>query len=200
MINNFWFLEDQIGELCEGDFYPIMIIKRRKDNPDMNQNCKIIYRTNIYNKEDLQQDKLISLCKENNARCYMKINKRSDQIVSQNMLRCVVDNHLKGNYAYMKNAYDHCVGISDASDVRYFLIDIDKIEENTKSINDVVSTIESYLSDLKKNNRMKDGPIYKLPTKNGYHVLAPGFDSREISQFPCYEISVRKDAETLLYF
>lgn len=213
VIDNFWFLYQRLENPTEGQFYAIHVLKRRKDNPDMSTGCKMIYITSVYNKEDLDErkDKIISMCKENNARCYVKINQRSDKKVSECLLKYVLDNHLKGHYNLMKHAYDHCVGISESNsaDVRYFLIDVDKekteetnkTHENSKheTIDFVVTEIEKFLNEQKALGRMKDKPIYKLPTKNGYHILTPGFDSRHKFIFAGWEISVVKDADTLLW-
>ena len=205
MIDHFSFLESRLNDLKPGEFYPVIVLKRRKDNPEMKKGCKIVYRTNIYTLNDLNETKvkIIENCRLHNARCYVKINKRSDEKVSGELIKYVLDRHLKKEFHFAREAYDHCVGISDASETRYFLIDVDVEGETTTPIEEAVEEIEKCLNGLKILKRMKDFPICKLRTKNGYHVLAPGFDSKTFGEtvktFPKITMSIRKDADTLLY-
>ena len=50
---------------------------------------------------------------------------------------------------------------------------------------------------------MKNYPLYKLQTKNGIHILAPGFDvitfNKEMLTYQNVTITVFKDADTLLF-
>lgn len=64
------------------DFYFIQILKRKsKGNPEMTKPCQIIRDFYIKSKEDLinQKDEIIKVCQENNARAYIRLNKRNMQ-------------------------------------------------------------------------------------------------------------------------
>jgi hypothetical protein len=84
-INNFDLLEKRLVLLEPGDFFPIIILLRRKDNLDMYKSCHVLYRSRIRNIEEFrkEQDKLIKICGENNARAYIKVNKRNEKDIYQ---------------------------------------------------------------------------------------------------------------------
>jgi len=77
--NNF----SQIVELLEFsnplDFYFLQIMKRRKDNPDLDKGVRIIKDFYITSQEDLldKQEEIIALCDEHNARATIRLNKRN---------------------------------------------------------------------------------------------------------------------------
>lgn len=208
MVDNFWFLEERLKGLKEGEFYPIVILKRKKDNPTEKKQAKVLYRMNMYSEGDLKKYKasIIQTCKDHNARCYVKINKRNDEDVSGAMVKYVLERHLGKEFKSVREAYDHCVGVTESADVRYYLIDVDvEAIETDMHLESALAEIDKCFANFKLMKRMKEHPIYKLPTKNGAHILAPGFDTKtfeatiQANNFPGITMSIRKDADTLIY-
>ena len=63
----------------ENDFYFVQLIKRRKDNPDMSKDVKIIksYYINSFDDYNNLIPKIIETCDRENCRAYIRLNKRN---------------------------------------------------------------------------------------------------------------------------
>jgi len=204
MIDNFDLLSERLILLKNGDFFPIIVIKRRKDNPEMSKGAQIIYRTNISNIDEYNhiKEKLIDICKKNNARAYIKINKRNNKEISENLVRYVVDKHLINEYDKMQHAYDHIIGITFVKKGKYYQIDVDTNIPINPHTNPLVIKILQKLTEF-KGKKMADGDIIMVPTKTGLHILAPAFDigsfKKEVEQDINTTYDIKQDAETVLY-
>jgi len=204
-VDNFNLLRPRLHLLQNGDFYPIIILKRKKDNPDMSKQCQVLYRTNIYNIDDYisEKTKIINICHQNNARAYIKVNRRNDREVSATLVKYVLEKHLNSQYDAMRNAYDHVVGTTAVHNNKYYHIDVDSLRPIDID-NETVSNIINKLIEFKNNGLMANGDIIRVPTKNGLHILAPAFNvdkfEKEVEKNKITTWSINKDAETLLYF
>lgn len=78
----------QIGSLKTGEFYFVQIVKRRKDNPLMKQDLVTIDNFFVQGAFDLKekQDRIIEVCDLNNARAYIRLNRRSDRKIASKVL------------------------------------------------------------------------------------------------------------------
>ena len=80
IVNNFDKLIDLgLLEFKEGEFYFLQILQRRKENPELHGNSKVIktyYVDNYRYYTDIQEE-VIKLCQFFNARAYFGINPRS---------------------------------------------------------------------------------------------------------------------------
>lgn len=102
MIDNFEliteFIKTRIGE---GEFYFLQILRRRKDNPDnSDKHAHLIDSFFIRSAEDLTKnaEKIKQKCQLNNARAYIRLNKRSDKKVALETLRLVTECICSENY------------------------------------------------------------------------------------------------------
>jgi len=89
MVNNFELLKNLLSFDNEYDFYHIEIIKRRKDNPDLGKNAKLIKTFSITSFEDYENLFLTikKLCDDQNARAYIRVNKRNFEKLSILMIK-----------------------------------------------------------------------------------------------------------------
>jgi hypothetical protein len=126
------------------------------------------------------------------------------------MVRYVVDKHIKQEYDKMLNAYDHIVGITSVKKGKYYMIDVDvdDIRINSSFLKEFEKVLMNSLYILRIQERMPEGEIIKVPTKNGFHILTPAFSTDQLQQIIRIELpeyhthvsyDIKKDAETVLY-
>ena len=88
-MNNFEQIEGILNFENGNDFYFLNILKRRKDNPDMVKDVKVIKSFYINSLQELQdiKDRIISICDEENARAYIRLNRRNHRHISVEILK-----------------------------------------------------------------------------------------------------------------
>lgn len=192
MIDNF----ELIGELIKdkttaGEFYFLQILKRRKDNPELDKDMILIDNFFIKSAEDLlnKRERIIELCELNNARAYFRLNKRSERKIALQTLKLIADNIASDNYN-IKNCYLSCCGQYHSDENKTWLIDIDNNdEEYDRSIQEFINTKCSPIG-------MKI--ISNIPTKNGHHLITRPFNLMEFrKEFD--GVDIHKDNPTILY-
>ena len=197
-VDNFELFRKHVSSqlVSPGDFFPLLIMTRKKDS---NDSTEIIATKYIYKVEDLDllTEYIKKTCIENNARCYIKINKRNEVVISENMVRYIVDKHLNKEYKLIPGAYSHIVGVTPAShNNKLYLIDVDDISQHQQ--------ILEILDLIKNNKRMQKGDIITVKTKNGLHLLVPPFDIETFKNEYCFkfmsDIVVNKDGDSLLFY
>ena len=112
MINNFQAIRDLLTFGDEDKFYFIQIYKRRKDNPDMKKDMVIIDNYFVYELEHFKglEEKIIKQCIDNNARAYIRLNRRSAKQVALKTLGRIAKMIEDENYKHVKRAYLSCAG------------------------------------------------------------------------------------------
>lgn len=177
-----------------GDFYFIQIIKRRKDNPGLERDMKLIDNWFIYSTEDYLKklSKIKEQCDLNNARSYIRLNKRNDKKVALQTLSLVAENIASEQYD-IKNCYLSACGQYHSDDRKTWVVDIDTPEL------ELVGEIESYINELYLEFQPKtENILYQLPSKSGIHIICSPFNVQKFKQrFPA--ISIHKDNPTILY-
>ena len=197
-LNNFVIFERYVEKRLknDGDFFNIIVMTRKKDFEDgthKKQSC-VIYTTNVYSVNELRdiQPTLETICINDRARCYITVNKRTDEGVAKEVLKYMVDMYVSKNYHKIRTAYDHCVNTTCSIENKMYMLDVD--EDFTGDVDDVIL----YMKDIQTNGHGKDGEIYIVPTKNGVHLLVPPFDVGMFKKkYPT--ISVKKNDLTLMY-
>jgi hypothetical protein len=147
-INNHKLLKDRVLQYQdEGEFYMVLILKRRKDTKGkmkegVNEDNRLIKHYFVYDKEYLERkmDSIIALCQQNNARAYVLVQRRSCRQVLWG-LHDIVSQTLKSGA--MNVHFDHlirsCVaGMHEVpSDRKYYkrwVIDIDADSADVKAV------------------------------------------------------------------
>ncbi len=186
MINNFDKITEFLKFIDKNTFYYISCLKRRKDNPDMKKDVKVIDQFYVYSKEELEKvkPKIIDNCDLNNARCYIRLNCRDAQKIAYQTQKIMIDYIIGGDFKSVRNAYDSACGQFSSDKEKKWLIDVDDIN--------ILSDIEEVLIENKSE-------IYlNLPTKNGLHLIVKPFDRRKFDiKFPNL---IHKDGAALMYF
>ena len=87
-MNNFLRIKELLKFDDPDKFYFIQILKRRKDNPGMGKDMCNIDNFCVYSIQDYEryESRIIDVCERNNARAYIRLNRRSDKKIALQML------------------------------------------------------------------------------------------------------------------
>ena len=113
-IYNFRIVEDNILRFDkEGEFYMVLVLKRRKDSKGkmaegVNEDNRLIKHYFVYDKEYLEKktDAIMTLCEQNNARAYILPQRRSCRLVLWSLHNKVSDTLKDGS---MNVHFDHLI-------------------------------------------------------------------------------------------
>jgi hypothetical protein len=189
MIDNY----QQIKRLLKFDdpdkFYFLQILKRRKDNPELGRDVKLIDNRFYYSMQAFEEDEngIKDLCTITNSRAYLRLNRRSSSQVALKCLARTADLISSQNFKDVKRCYLSVCGEFQSEENKTWIVDLDgdpDVEKIIKVINDL------------------EPPIHKtqalIPTKNGKHLISKPFRKDEFRKmFP--EIDIHTDNPTLLF-
>lgn len=190
-------VKDKIKDLLifenKDDFYLLQVLQRKKENPQLGSNSRVIKNYFISSKDylDKRYDEIKLLCGVFNARAMLRLNKRSYSKVAFKTLQNIANSMSNQEYSFIRNSYTRACGLGHNDSNKKWIIDIDgEINNDYKSnIIDVIN--KSRPDDINK-------VIIELPTKNGIHLITKPFDLREFKEkFP--EIDIHKDNPINLY-
>lgn len=193
MVNNSHIIRPTLSFIDKDDFYFIQIFKRRKDNPYMNKDQIVIQNFYIdsWDDFDFKLPLIIKICDSENARAYIRVNKRNYNHLAKHMLKRVVDIVFTENCKSLRNAFDSVAGEFHSDPDKKWIVDVD----NDKDVpfGDLCSTLIQLQKDAKREPIM----IY-IPTKNGLHIITRPFNL-VVFKKPFPNIDVHKDNCLLLY-
>ena len=194
MINNFRQITEFIQFNNEDDFYHVQILKRKKDNPELNSNSYTVRTYCIRSKDQLvyKMDEIINLCKSNNARAYINLTRRSFEKCAFHTLKKITDQIMNKDYKSVRNAFDSVCGAYSAGKQKYWIIDVDsKGIDGLNEINNIIYDINTNC--LPEGNK----EVLVLDTKNGYHLITIPFNVMQWSGRDKYDL--HKDNPTILF-
>lgn len=191
MVNNFSKVKLFLQFDDPNTYYFLQIIKRRKDNPEMSNHSKIIKDIYIYSLEQFEsmKDQIIELCHKNNARAYLRLNKRCTKKTGLQVLKRITELIIDENYKAIPNVYASVSGEFHADKDKKWIVDIDDTDE----CKDVIKIIYNLQLETGKE------PLTEcFPTKNGIHILTRPFNLQKFKiTYP--NIDVHKDNMVILY-
>ena len=193
MVNNLHIIKSMLNFSVKDDFYFGQIFKRRKDNIEMDRDQIIIDSFYIDSLEDYDKKLpyVINLCNMENARAYLRINKRNYNVLAKHMLKKVVDIVFTENCKALRNCFNSVAGEFHSDPDKKWIIAID----NDKNI--VFKDLSDFLIELQIDAK-KEPMIIQIPTKNGSHIITRPFNLHQFkTRFS--NIDVHKDNCTLLY-
>jgi len=177
------------------DFYHLQIIKRKKDNPELGSNSRIIKTYYITSIEylDSHWDEIVNMCEYNNARAGLNLNRRSFEKIAFQTLRKVSEQIFNKDYFSVRKSYETVCGKYGNENDKKWIIDID--------YKDLVllNRIKIFICKLDPPyEKIEDRIKTILPTKAGYHIITSPFRLDKFKeQYP--EIDVHKDNPINLY-
>jgi hypothetical protein len=175
------------------DFYFVQILKRRKDNIDLERDMIVINNYYIESVEHYIKTipHIIELCIMENARAYIRLNKRNYKKLGSHMVKRVVDIVFSENSNSLKGVFNSIAGEFHSDTDKKWVIDIDNDKEVQYS-----ELLEEATRLQKETGRDPMAEIF--PTKNGIHLITRPFNLQKFKEkFPT--IDVHKDANTILY-
>jgi hypothetical protein len=199
-MENFDLIRKMLSFPDENAFYFLQILKRRKDNPDLEKDMVHIADYYIYSLEqfDSIKQRIIDQCDSENARAYFRLNRRDAKKVAMQVLKRTVDHIMSENYRAVKNAFASCAGEFHSDPDKTWIVDIDNISIDTFNHSEEQHKMRELILDLQRETGKE--PIMKfIPTKGGVHIITRPFNLNKFkSQYP--EIDVHRDNPTCLYF
>lgn len=194
MIDNLEIIKQLLNFREEGDFYFLMVLKRKKDQPegerDNHQSVRTIKTYCVESIEYLEKryDEIKGLCEIFNARAYIHVQKQNHKDVSLDMMVALAE-RIKNGQHKQKHLFDSVVGQLKTREKRW-VVDIDT--KDVDELNAVKFAINKYC------NPNGDKVEAVIPTKNGYHLITDRFDVLEFKKhFP--EIDIQKKNPSVLY-
>jgi hypothetical protein len=194
-MNNF----TKIKELLKFDdpdkFYFIQILKRRKDNPTMGKDMCNIDNFCVYSLQDFEryESRIIEICERNNARAYIRLNRRSDKKIALQMLARMAQMIASEQYNTRKLYYS-IAGEFHSEENKTWIVDIDTLDFQ------VVTRITNLITMLQPTGSKVEAII---PTVNGFHMITRPFNLSEFRKYMGLQgdtPDIHKDNPTLLYF
>lgn len=206
MVDNFEQLNSLLKFESDDDFYMLQIIKRRKENPDVDRNSSTLKTVYLHRENQLMEIKedLIWLADKNNARIYLNPNRKSFKKCTCQCLKEFANRISEDNYHKPYKIFDSVAG-SCGSKNPIWLIDIDwndisEIFNNIDNIQYLKKTYINKICELINTLRPEgnDKVIAQIPTKNGVHILTKPFDVQEFRKwYPTTDI--HKNNPTLVW-
>jgi len=160
----------------EDIFYHLLILQRKKDNPELNQSVKIIKIYYISNIEylDTKYDEIKKLCQIFNARAMINLNKKSFRKTAFKCMVNIANTISNEEYKTVKSAYNRATTESDLNNKdKKWIVDLDG--EDIKYDQQIQECINQC-----RPNPGSDKILISLPTKNGIHLITRPFD---VAQF-----------------
>lgn len=198
MTHNLNLIKPLLDFQSEDDFYTLQIIKRRKDNPDMNHGewiIKTVYLRSIEQLDEIWSD-LEELADKFDARIYINLNVKSFKRATLKCLKDMADRVAEDNYSKPYKIFDSAAGSIGASRNPRWILDIDWPDPN---INQFAK--EQYINQVKENlmicEPQGEKVIAEIPTSNGIHLITTPFN-RQV--FVHHEIDIHKNNPTLAYY
>lgn len=194
MVNNFNRVIDFLQFDDSDDFYYLQVLQRKKENPKLGSNSRVIKNYYITSVEQLNKykDEIIQLCETFNARASLRLNRRNFRNVAFKAMVNMANSMNNQEYSFIRKSYDRAVGNGHAEpkDSKTWILDID--EDLTEGEYILMSDI------IMDANPVGDKVLDYIPSKSGMHVITKPFDLREFrDKYP--EIDIHKDNPTNLY-
>ena len=175
----------------EDDFYYLQILQRKKENPQVGSNSRVIKNYYITSEQQLigRYEEIKQLCWVFNARAFIRLNKRSFKKVGMKCMVNIANTMMNGDYKFLKSSYDRACGLGHNDGEKKWVLDLDNVEEISPLM----------LSFIDNECEPKGAKCYIiLKSKSGFHLITKPFNSQQFSlKYP--EIGIHKDSPTNIY-
>lgn len=198
MTDNFRQIKKLLNFESKDDFYFLQLIIRKKENPELGSNNRVIRSYFVKSKEalDSYEKEIKLLCNATNSRAYINLNKRSLEKMALRTMKNVCDHMMNKDFEHVHRSYTAVCGEYSDDNDKTFVLDIDKTKDGQyeHDIEAIVKFIDSECEPFDKGTKYRT----IIPTKNGVHLIVKPFNLQKFSvQFP--DISVHKNNPTILY-
>ena len=198
-MDNYKIIRDLLDFSDPDHFYFLQILKRRKDNPEMEKDMVPVmdFYIDSMNKFNSTENIIKTICDTENARAYFRINRRSKIRTANESLLLLVGYVVSGQYNAAKSVYSSASGRNHSDKDKKWLVDVDWVDipsgtDPSEYVNKLKSRIKELLLE---SNRIPD--MVDIPTKNGLHIITRPFRLDKFRE--TYKETIQKDNPTLLY-
>ena len=192
MVDMFNEIKDLIVFENEDDFYYLQILQRKKENPQVDSNSRVIKNYYIDNLEYLEKryDEIKELCIKFNARAMLRLNKRSKRKVAFKTMQNMANSMANGEYSFIKKSYDRSCGNGHNDKLKKWILDIDEpyTEDYLQEVRIAIKKIEPF----------GDKILKELQTKNGIHFITTPFNLQKF-KLDFRNIEIHKDNPVNLF-
>lgn len=183
-VDNLHLLLPFIKPESDDDFYYLQILQRKKENPQLGRNSRVIKNYYIKSQEELikKYDEIKDLCRLFNARASLRLNKRSFEKVAFKSLENIAHNMSQRDFINISHGYDRACGLghNESKGNSKWILDIDDISETDEIVKDMIAMIDNSLP-----HKEETKILVIVPSKTGLHLITSPFDSREFDKiFP----------------
>jgi len=107
------------------DFYYLQILQRKKENPQLGSNSRVIKNYYITSLQYLidRYDEIKTLCNTFNARASLRLNKRSFEKVGFKALENIANTMQNREYRHLVNSYDRACGLLNNEKNKKWIVD-----------------------------------------------------------------------------
>lgn len=188
-------------ESCD-DFYYLQILQRKKENPQLGSNSRVIKNYYIASEDYLikHYEEIKKLCEVFNARASIRLNKRSFEKVGFKAMTNLANTMMNKEYSFLKASYDRACGLGHNDKNKTWIVDIDESE---------VIWLEQILSAISPCEPVGNKIVVQIPSKSGIHLITRPFNTeqfkvnfkKELEVYKMGEINleIHKDNPTNLY-
>lgn len=185
----------------EDDFYFLQILQRKKENPQLGSNSRVIKNYYIsFEKYLLERySEIKTLCQVFNARASLRLNKRSYEKVGFQALENVANTMKNREFKFLNKSYDRACGLVHNDKVKKWIIDVDK--DDLIWLPQIIDAIQPC--------RPLGNILTQIPSLSGVHLITTPFDVSEFrvnfkKELEAYsmeyiEIDIHKDNPVNLY-
>jgi len=189
MIDNIQLILPFLKFESKDDFYYLQILQRKKENPQLGSNSRVIKNYYITSEEYLLDiyDEIKKLCEVFNARAMIRLNKRSFEKVGFKTMTNLANTMMNREYQFLKASYDRACGMGHNDVNKTWILDID-FPLNNDNLENMKAQLYSY-------EPIGEKILAVIPSKAGCHIICKPCDLRNFNQ----SIEIHKDNPTNLY-
>jgi hypothetical protein len=189
MINNIQLILPFLKFESKDDFYYLQILQRKKENPQLGSNSRVIKNYYITSEQYLldKYDEIKKLCEVFNARAMIRLNKRSFEKVGFKCMTNLANTMMNKEYSFVKASYDRACGLSHNDSEKKWILDVDFALKSQH--------VESMKKQLYQYEPVGEKILSIIPSKSGYHIIIKPCDLRNFNS----TIDKHKDNPTNLY-
>jgi len=197
-MNNLELIKPLLKFESDDDFYHCQILMRKKENPEIGSNSRVIKTYYIRSVEYLENhmNEIIKLSDMFNARAMITLNKKSFRKVALKTLQNISNVLINEDYKNVYRQYDRACGQGHNDPDKKWIIDLDDTKESRLSKED----IDAYKQMINDCKPLGNKIIAEIPSKNGIHLITQPFDIKEFKQFGREAlVDIQKNNPTNLY-
>lgn len=202
MINNLEKILPLLTFESTDDFYYLQILQRKKENPQLGSNSRVIKNYYITSEQYLldRYEEIVKLCEVFNARASLRLNKRSFVKTGFKNLENIANTMQNKEYRHLKNSYDRACGLLNNEKTKKWIVDIDEEE---------VLWLEQIINAIQPCDPQGNKIITQLDSKSGIHLITTPFNTqqfkenftKELQEYKMnyIELEIHKDNPSNLY-